>query len=150
MSARPLRRLVVRGLLATLGSVVATTLVAALVTGVGVELEVPDGGETIPLSGIAFVTGVFSLVGVVMAAALLRWSARPSDHFVRTAVALTALSLLPPWLVGAAASTSAALVVLHLVAAVVMIPSLARSLPVSGPSGRAEHGGAPARASLGA
>lgn len=131
MSARPLSRLVGTGLLATLGAVVATTLVAALARGVGVELEVPEGGETIPLSGIAFVTGVFSFVGVVIAAALLRWSARPNEHFVRTAVALTALSLVPPWLVGAAASTSVALVVLHLVAAAVMIPALARALGTS-------------------
>lgn len=41
---------------------------------------------------------------------------------------LTALSLVPPWVVGAAVSTSVTLVVLHLVAAVVMIPGLARSL----------------------
>ncbi|PKH40998.1 hypothetical protein SAMN05192575_10959 [Nocardioides alpinus] len=122
-------------LLATLAAVVVTTAVAALVTGLGVELEVPDGGETIPLSGIAFVTGVLSVVGVVIAAALARWSSRPREHFVRTTVALTAVSLVPPWLVGASASTSVALVVLHLVAATVMIPALALSL-------RASHAGA--------
>ncbi len=109
-------------------AVVATTAVAALATAAGVELEVPAYGGTIPLSGIAFVTGVFSLVGVVIAAALLRWSARPRAHFVRTTSVLAALSLVPPWVVGMAASTSITLVVLHLVAAAVMIPSLARSL----------------------
>ena len=128
MSARPLRRVVGTGLLATLAAMAATTVTAALARGIGVELEVPDGGETIPLSGIAFVTGVFSIVGVVIAGALLRWSDRPKEHFVRTAVALTTLSLVPPWLVGAAGSTSVALVVLHLVAAAVMIPSVAGSL----------------------
>lgn len=119
------------GLLATLGAVVATTAAAALATAAGIALEVPADGETIPLSGIAFVTGVFSLVGVVMAAALLRWSTRPDEHFVRTAVALTALSLVP-WLVGAAVSASVTLAVLHLVAAAVMIPSLAAGLRGSG------------------
>ena len=109
-------------------AVVATTAVAALATAAGVELEVPAYGGTIPLSGIAFVTGVFSLVGVVIAAALVRWIARPRRHFVLTTVVLAALSLVSPWLVGAAVSTSITLVVLHLVAAVVMIPSLARSL----------------------
>ena len=44
---------------------VVTTLVAAVEGGIGASLEVPEGGETLPLSGIAFVTGVFSLVGVV-------------------------------------------------------------------------------------
>lgn len=125
---RQLVGLVRTGLLATCGAVVVTTAAAALAVAVGVELEVPDGGEAIPLSGIAFVTGVLSLVGVVIAAALLQWSSRPSEHFVRTTVALTVLSLVPPWLVGAAASASAALVVLHLVAAVVMIPAVAGSL----------------------
>ncbi len=116
------------GLLATLVAMAATAAVAVLATAVGVELEVPADGETIPRSGIAFVTGVFSLAGVVIAAALLRWSARPRAHFVWTALVLTALSLVPPWVVGAAVSTSVTLVVLHLVAAGVMIPSLARSL----------------------
>jgi hypothetical protein len=67
-------------------------------------------------------------VGTVIAAALLRWSARPADRFVRTAVTLTAISFVPPFLVGAEAATIVALIGLHLVAATVMIPSLARSL----------------------
>jgi hypothetical protein len=51
---------------------VATTLAAALAQTVGVEFEVPDGGETIPLSGFAVVTGFFSVVGIVIATALRR------------------------------------------------------------------------------
>ncbi len=116
------RRLLGTGLLASLVAVGATTVVAALAGTVGVELEVPADGETIPLSGIASVTGVFSLAGVVIAAALLRWSSRPRRHFVLTTFVLAALSLVSPWLVGAAVSTSITLVVLHLVAAVVMGP----------------------------
>ena len=106
----------------------ATTLAAALAQAVGVDVEVPDGGETIPLSGFAVVTGFFSVVGVVIAAALLRWSARPAERFVRTAVTLTAISLVPPLLSGADTATITALVGLHLVAATVMIPTLTRSL----------------------
>lgn len=122
------RGLLGAGAVATLAAMAVTTLAAALARSAGVVLEVPDGGETIPLSGIAFVTGLFSTVGVLLAAALLRWSGRPVGRFVRTTVALTAVSLLPPLLVGASAPTAAALVGLHLVAAAVMIPSLARSL----------------------
>jgi Family of unknown function (DUF6069) len=107
----------------------APTLAAALAQAVGVDFEVPDGGETIPLSGFAVVTGFFSVVGIVMAAALRRWSARPAERFVRTAVSLTAISLVPPLLSGAnPATTTTALLGLHLVAATVMIPTLARSL----------------------
>jgi hypothetical protein len=47
---------------------------------------------------------------------------------VQTAVALTVVSLVPPLIAGAAAATSTALIGLHLVAATVMIPTLARSL----------------------
>ncbi|WP_236648475.1 MULTISPECIES: DUF6069 family protein [Micromonospora] len=107
---------------------VATTLAAALAQAVGVDFEVPDGGETIPLSGFAVVTGFFSVVGIVIAVALLRWSARPTERFVWTAVSLTAISLVPPLLSGANTATTTALLGLHLVPATVMIPTLARSL----------------------
>ncbi len=123
-----LRGLAGIGFIATLAAMVATTLAAALAQAVGVDFEVPDGGETIPLSGFAVVTGFFSVVGVVMAAAVRRWSARPAERFVRTAVTLTAISLIPPVGSGADTATTTALVALHLVAATVMIPALARSL----------------------
>jgi len=136
-----LRGLAGTGLVATLAAMVATlhacsgptmgklaTLAAAHAQAVGVDFEVPDGGETIPLSGIAVVTGFFSVVGVVMAAALLRWSARPAERFVRVSVSLTAMSLVPPLLSEANPATITALLGLHLVAATVMIPTLARSL----------------------
>ncbi len=125
---RRLRGLVGTGLVATLAAMVATTLAAALARAVGVDFEISDGGETIPLSGIAVVTGFFSVVGTVIAVALLRWSARPAQRFVWTAVSLTAISLVPPLLSGANTATTSALVGLHLVAATVMIPTLARSL----------------------
>ena len=120
--------LVGTGLIATLAAMVATTLAAALAGAVGVDFEVPDGGQTIPLSGFAVVTGVFSVMGIVIAVALLRWSARPAERFVWTAVSLTAISLVPPLLSGANTATTTALLGLHLVAATVMIPTLAWSL----------------------
>ena len=123
-----LRGLAGTGLLATLAAMAATTLVAALAQAVGVDFEVSDDGEAIPLSGFAAVTGFFSVVGIVMAAALRRWSARPAERFVQTAVTLTAISLVPPLLSAADPATTTALIGLHLVAATVMIPTLARSL----------------------
>jgi len=125
-----LRGLAVTGFTATLAAMVATTLAAALAQAVGVDFEIPDGGQTIPLPGFAVVTGFFSVVGVAIAAALLRWSARPAVRFVWTAVSLTAISLLPPLLSGANTATTTALLGLHLVPAAVMIPTLARSLRV--------------------
>ena len=122
------RGLAVSGLLATLAAMVATTLAAALARAVGVDFEIPDGGEAIPLAGFAVVTGFFSVVGTVIAAGFLRWSVRPAERFVRTAGALLAISLVPPLLSGADTATTISLVGLHLVAATVMIPSLTRSL----------------------
>src|SRR5919112_599026 len=87
-----LRGLAGTGFIAALAAMVATTLAAALAQAVGVDFEVPDGGETIPLSGFGVVTGFFSVVGVVIAVALRRWSARPAQRFVWTAVSLTAIS----------------------------------------------------------
>jgi hypothetical protein len=123
-----LRGLAGTGFVSTLAAMVATTLAAALAQAVGVDFEVPDGGETIPLSGFAVVTGLFSIVGIVIAVGLLRWSARPARRFVWTAVSLTAISLVPPLLSGANIATTTALLGLHLVAATVMIPTLARGL----------------------
>lgn len=116
------------GFLAALAAMAATTLAAWFAQAVGVDFEVPDGGETIPLSGFAVVTGFFSVVGIVIAVALLRWSARPAGRFVWTTVSLTAISLVPPLLSGADTATTTALLGLHLVPAMVMIPTMAGSL----------------------
>ncbi|RIV41627.1 hypothetical protein D2L64_01185 [Micromonospora radicis] len=123
-----MRGLLVTGLGATLAAVAATTITAALARAAGVDFEIPDGGEAIPLPGFAVVTGFFALVGVVIATALLRWSSRPAERFGWTAGSLTAISLVPPFLVGASSATVAALVGLHLVPAAVMIPILTRAL----------------------
>jgi hypothetical protein len=123
-----LRGLAGTGIVAALAAMAATTLAAALAQAVGVDFEIPDGGEPIPLPGFAVVTGFFSLVGIVIAAALRRWSARPAVLFVWTAVSLTAISLVPALISGADTATITALLGLHLVAAAVMIPTLARSL----------------------
>ncbi|WP_156411698.1 DUF6069 family protein [Nocardioides sp. Soil805] len=123
-----LRSLLVTGVLATLAAMAATTLAAALAGAAGVDFEVPEGGEAIPLPGFATMTGLFSLVGVVIAAGLQRWSARPAARFVRTTLSLTAISLVPPLVSGAGSATVTALVALHLVAAGVVVPALSRSL----------------------
>jgi hypothetical protein len=123
-----LRGLAVTGVIATLVAMVATTLAAALAQAVGVEFEVPAGGQKIPLPGFAVVTGFFSVVGILIAVALLRWSVRPAERFAWTAVSLTAISLIPPLLSGADTAATTALLGLHLIAATVMIPTLAWSL----------------------
>lgn len=121
-----MRRVVGVGVLATVTAVAATTLVAALARTSGVGLEV--SGEPIPLPGVGFVTGVCAVAGVALAAALLRWSVHPARHFVTVTLVLTAASLVPPLVAETEAATALTLVGLHLVAAVTVIPLLARPL----------------------
>ena len=104
-------------------------LVATLADAAGVDFELPDGGESVPVLGIGNLAFVFSLVGIVIAAALRRWTTRPARTFLRIAVVLTAASLIPPFLVGANLATSVGLVLTHLATAAIMIPVLASRLP---------------------
>jgi hypothetical protein len=60
------------GFIATLAAMAATTLAAALAQAVGVDFKVADGAEAIPVPWFAVVTGFFSVVGIVIASALLR------------------------------------------------------------------------------
>lgn len=128
-----MKRVVLVGLGATLLAMVATTLGAVLAVAGGVSLHLPGAAEPIPVTGVGVMTGILSLVGVVIALVVRRWAARPAERWVQVAVALTAVSLVPPVLTGAGAATVVTLVVLHLVAAAVVIPALARSLAVRMP-----------------
>ena len=122
------RGYVATGVVAVLVAAVLTTAGAALATAAGVELRVPEGGEAIPATGVGFVTAVSGGVGVLIAAACARWSERPAQRFVAVTVALTAISLVPPLLSGADAATTVVLLGLHLLAAAVVVPPLARAL----------------------
>ncbi|MCD9153033.1 DUF6069 family protein [Aeromicrobium duanguangcaii] len=127
--ARPrLGRVALTGLAATVGAAAVTTACGALAKATGVDFEIPDGGESIPTGAFATVTAGFSLVGVVLAVALARWSARPARRFLQITVTLTAVSLVPPFTVGGNGATTATLVGLHLLAAAVVIPAFMRSL----------------------
>jgi len=116
------------GLMTAIAAAAFATLVGGIAMVVGVDFELPDGGESIPLSGFAVTTFVFSMVGLVLAAAIRRWSRRASTAFVRVTVTLTLVSLVPPFLMDANAGTVASLVLIHLVAAATFIPVLARKL----------------------
>ena len=121
--------LLVPGLVAAVVAAVATTVVAALAKSTGVDFVFPrDGDEAIPLSGFPVVTFGLSTIGVLGAFAVRRWAARPARTFLRLAVALTALSLVPPSLVDADVSTRLTLIVLHLLAASIVVPAIVSRL----------------------
>jgi hypothetical protein len=118
--------LIVTGIAATAAAAVATMAVAAAGHAAGVSLDM--AGEPIPVTGFGVLTTVFSLIGIVLAAVLRRTATNPRRAFVRTTVALTALSLVPDVIVDAAPQTKALLMLTHLVAAAIVIPAVARRL----------------------
>ena len=117
-----------RAVIAGLSASAATSVVAAVAHAAGVSLNI--NGEPIPVSGFATLTLLFTTVGFGLAVAVRRWAGNPRRTFIRTTVALTALSFLPDLLVsGAAAETRVTLMVTHLVAAAMFIPAIASRLP---------------------
>ncbi|WP_327000436.1 DUF6069 family protein [Dactylosporangium sp. NBC_01737] len=104
----------------------ATMAVAAAGHAAGISLDL--GGAPIPVTGFGMLTAVFSMLGVVIAAALSRFARRPRGTFLRTTVALTVLSLVPDAVAVAEPATKALLMLTHLVAAAIVIPAVARRL----------------------
>jgi hypothetical protein len=85
-------------------------------------------GAPIPITGFGVLTAGFSLIGLVLAVALSHWARHPQRTFVRTTVVLTALSLIPDAIADASSATKALLMLTHLVAAVIVVPAIARRL----------------------
>jgi len=114
------RATVVVGLVAA----AVTTAAAAALHAAGVSFDV--GGEMIPLAGFAQMTLVGAVIGGVLVAIFNRRSSEPRQRFVQVAVVLTALSCVPSALLPDDADTKVALVALHLLAAAIIVPVLAR------------------------
>jgi Family of unknown function (DUF6069) len=118
--------LLLAGSAATVAAAVATAVVAAGGEAVGISTAV--SGTPIPASGFAVLTVIFSVLGLVIAAALRRFARRPRTAWLRTTVALTVLSFVPDVLADAAVATKILLMLTHVVAAAIVIPAVARRL----------------------
>jgi hypothetical protein len=94
------------------------TAIAAAFRAVGHPLSVSDGA--IPLIGFAQMVLLATVVGIVIA----RHTSRST--FYRVAVALTALSCLPDLALGEGLLSKVGLVLTHVVAALIIVPRLAR------------------------
>jgi hypothetical protein len=101
-----------------------TTAAAAAVHAAGVSFEIE--GEMIPIVGFAQMTLIGAVLGGLILAVLNRRSSTAHRHFVGTAVALTALSCVPSIAMPDDAGTQIALVALHVLAAAIIVPALAR------------------------
>lgn len=109
-----------------LAAAAVATAAAAAVHAAGVPLAVD--GETIPLAGFAQLTVLGAVLGGIIAAVLKRRSSAAHRRFLQTVGVLTALSCVPSVALPPDVATRVALVVLHLVAAAIVVPVLARHL----------------------
>lgn len=115
------------GVAAAVVASIATTVLAALASAAGISFA-DSTGASIPLAGFAQLTLIFSLIGVGVAAVMARRARRPRATFLRTAIALTVLSFVPDLTFGFDAGSAATLIALHIVAAAIVVPTLAGRL----------------------
>ena len=115
------------GVAAAVVAAVATTTLAAVASATDVSFA-DRGGASIPLAAFPQLTLIFSLVGVGIAAVVARKARRPRSTFVRTTVALTALSVVPDLTFGFDAGAATTLILLHTLAAAIVVPTLATRL----------------------
>lgn len=121
------RALWVAGFISGAVAAVATTVVAAAARAADVPLAID--GEQIPLLGFAQLTMACAVIGTVMAVSFAKWARRPQRTFVVTTVALTAVSFVPDLLADATTGSKLVLMLTHLVAAAIVVPTLAKRLP---------------------
>src|SRR5437763_5877798 len=115
------------GIAAAVVASVATTVLASVASAAGVSFA-DSTGASIPITGFAQLTLAFSLLRVGIAAVMARAVRRPRSTFVRTTVALTALSFVPDLTFGFDAGSATTLITLHTVAAAIVVPTLAARL----------------------
>ncbi|KAA1415534.1 cell envelope biogenesis protein OmpA [Nocardioides humilatus] len=104
-----------------------TTALAAAASAAGVSFA-DSTGESIPVPGFATVTLFLVAIGVGIAAVMARVARRPRSTFIRTAVALVALSFVPDATFGFDVASALTLMTLHVVAAAIVVPVIAGRL----------------------
>jgi len=105
----------------------APLVIALAADAAGVSFA--DSSETeVPISGFPEFTMFFALIGMGIAARMARRARHPRKTFLRTTVGLTALSVVPDLTMGFDGNAAAVLVLTHLVAASIVIPTLASRL----------------------
>jgi hypothetical protein len=119
----PLRRAALTsGVVAAVG----TTAVAAVALAADVPLAID--GEQIPLPAFVELTLIGAALGGLIAWASGRFAARPRRSFVVAAIVLTVLSCVPSVVYPPDLATKAVLVAAHLMAASIVVPTLARQV----------------------
>ena len=100
-----------------------TTAGAATLRAAGVPLAVHG---QIPLAGFAQVTIIAAVIGGVFVALLNRHVSAPRRRFVQMIIGLTAISCVAPVAFADTIASKIGLVSLHVIAAAIIVPMLAR------------------------
>lgn len=123
------------GLLATVLAAAATEAWTGIVRATGVHLAAGDiGGSSADVVEIGpgactIMVAMCMVAGLLLAAGIRRFAARPARTWTVTAYALTVVSFVPDVFAGATAtSTKLTLMAAHVIAAVIVVPIVARSL----------------------
>jgi hypothetical protein len=116
--------LVVATIVVGAAAAAVTTAVAAAIRAAGVPLAVD--GEMIPLAGFAQMTFLGAVIGGVLLAVCNRRGAAPRRRFLQITTALVVLSCVPSVALPPDAATKFALVMMHLLAAAIIVPVLVR------------------------
>lgn len=132
--AKPrLRRIFGAAALAAASSAIAVTLYALVIRALGVPMRAGFIGaaaaSSLKIGSFAMGAIICTFWGTLIAAALSRFASQPRTRIVQVAVVLTAVSLVVP--LGAAdtaGTTKIALVGAHVLAALIIIPALARGV----------------------
>ena len=116
-----------------LGTVIATVLANLIVYYIGAAIVGynPDFVVLATNGGTIFFTVIPAIVAVLLYAALLRFTSRPARIFTIIAAVVFVVALIPdftyiPTVVGASNGQTAILVVMHIVAAVVIVGLLTK------------------------
>jgi hypothetical protein len=121
---------VVAGVVAAVATTVTVLVAKALDVPMMAAPQTASAGEPLPVEAFALSTLMGTAIGVLLALALARWAPKPRVTFVVVTVALTLLSAAGPLTTGyATAATRVVLLLTHVVAAVIVIPVIARRLP---------------------
>ena len=119
-------RYVRAGLVAGAVAAAVTSAIAIVVDQFGLTLEAQ--GKGFPALAFAQVSLFGAVIGVALAAVFARKARRPRHTFVVTTFVLTVLSFVPPVLIGAGVGTVLVLELMHIVAALIVIPAIATRL----------------------
>jgi hypothetical protein len=114
------------GVVSGFAAAVATTVIAAVARAADVSLAID--GEQIPLLGFAQLTLVGALIGTVIAKVMSKRARNARRTFAVTTVVLTALSLIPDVAADTSSASKLVLMVTHVVAAAIIVPTLAGRL----------------------